>query len=63
MITYAAIARHVDPPFVHGDSLRQLAMPAGALGSGYDADFLSYEAPTRFGMLCTAFVPRQDEER
>lgn len=40
------------------DSLWQLLMLHGALGDGFDAHLLSYEAPTYFGMLCAAFEPR-----
>jgi hypothetical protein len=29
----------------------------GAIGDRWRADFLSYEAPTYFGMLCAAFTP------
>jgi len=39
------------------DSLWQLALLHGALGDGFRADFLSYERPTYFGMLCAAFEP------
>jgi aromatic ring-opening dioxygenase LigB subunit len=39
------------------DSLWQLAILHGALGAGYSAELLSYEAPTYFGMLCAAFEP------
>jgi len=45
------------------DSLWQLAMLAGALGDAYDAELLSYEAPTYFGLLCAAYAPRSCEER
>jgi hypothetical protein len=31
----------------------------GALGDGYDAELISYEAPTYFGMLTASFVPRK----
>jgi len=40
------------------DSLWQLLLLHGALGGGFDVDFLSYERPTYFGMLCAAFEPR-----
>ena len=52
-----------DPAFAvaaKADSLWQLLMLHGALGDGYDAELLSYEAPTYFGMLTAAFTPRQD---
>jgi aromatic ring-opening dioxygenase LigB subunit len=39
------------------DSWWQMLMLHGALGEGWNADFLSYEAPTYFGMLCAAYVP------
>ena len=50
----------LDPEFVDAakaDSWWQLLMLHGALGDGWHADFLSYEAPTYFGMLCAAFAP------
>jgi len=37
------------------DSLWQLVLLRGALGDGFRAEFLSYERPTYFGMLCAAF--------
>ena len=40
------------------DSLWQLVLLHGALGDGFDAELLSYECPTYFGMLCAAFEPR-----
>lgn len=40
------------------DSFWQLLMLHGALGDGYDAELLSYEAPTYFGMLTAGFAPR-----
>jgi hypothetical protein len=30
----------------------------GATATGFDAELLSYEAPTYFGMLCASFMPR-----
>jgi aromatic ring-opening dioxygenase LigB subunit len=42
------------------DSFWQLLMLHGAIGDAFDVDFLSYEAPTYFGMLCAAFEPRED---
>jgi aromatic ring-opening dioxygenase LigB subunit len=39
------------------DSYRQLLMLHGALGDAFEAELLSYEAPTYYGMLCAAFVP------
>ena len=50
----------LDPSFVDAakaDSWWQLVMLHGALGEGWTADFLSYEASTYFGMLCAAFAP------
>jgi aromatic ring-opening dioxygenase LigB subunit len=37
------------------DSLWQMLMLHGALGDGFRAELLSYEAPTYFGMLTAAF--------
>ena len=51
----------LSPDFVgraRADSWWQLLMLHGALGDAWQADFLSYEAPTYFGMLCAAFAPR-----
>ena len=39
------------------DSFWQMLMLHGAIGAGWTAEFLSYEAPTYFGMLCAAFTP------
>jgi aromatic ring-opening dioxygenase LigB subunit len=39
------------------DSLWQLAVLHGALGSAFDVELLAYEAPTYFGMLCAAYAP------
>jgi aromatic ring-opening dioxygenase LigB subunit len=41
------------------DSLWQLLMLHGALGDGFRADLISYEAPTYFGMLTASFT-RED---
>jgi aromatic ring-opening dioxygenase LigB subunit len=41
------------------DSYWQMLMLHGALGVGWRADLLSYEAPTYFGMLCAAYTPSQ----
>ena len=46
-----------DPAYA--DSLWQLLVLHGALGSRFRAELLSYEAPTYFGMLCAAFAPRR----
>ncbi|HVR88419.1 MAG TPA: extradiol ring-cleavage dioxygenase [Candidatus Limnocylindria bacterium] len=40
------------------DSYWQMLMLHGALGPGWRGDFLSYEAPTYFGMLCASYRPR-----
>ncbi|HEV8249788.1 MAG TPA: hypothetical protein VGQ15_07425 [Gaiellaceae bacterium] len=37
------------------DSLWQMVVLHGAVGDGWDAELLSYEAPTYFGMLVAAF--------
>ena len=49
------LAQLVQP--AKADSLWQLAVLHGALGSGYEVELLSYEAPTYFGMLCAAYAP------
>ena len=51
-----------DPAFVSeakADSFWQMLMLHGALGDGWRGDFLSYEAPTYFGMLCAAYSPKK----
>jgi aromatic ring-opening dioxygenase LigB subunit len=51
-----------DPAFVadaKADSFWQMLMLHGALGDGWRGDFLSYEAPSYFGMLCAAYSPRK----
>jgi aromatic ring-opening dioxygenase LigB subunit len=51
-----------DPDFVaeaKADSFWQMLMLHGALGDGWRGEFLSYEAPTYFGMLCAAYTPRR----
>ena len=40
------------------DSFWQMLMLHGALGDGWHGELLSYEAPTYFGMLCAAYMPR-----
>jgi aromatic ring-opening dioxygenase LigB subunit len=40
------------------DSFWQLLMLHGAIGDRFDAELLSYEAPTYFGMLTAGFAPR-----
>lgn len=50
----------IDPAFVgqaKADSFWQMLLLHGALGDGWRGDFLSYEAPTYFGMLCASFEP------
>jgi aromatic ring-opening dioxygenase LigB subunit len=50
----------LDPAFVDSakaDSWWQMAMLYGALGDGWQSEFLSYEASTYFGMLCAAYAP------
>jgi aromatic ring-opening dioxygenase LigB subunit len=50
----------LDPAFVDAakaDSWWQLLMLHGALGDGWEGEFLSYEASTYFGMLCAAYAP------
>ena len=49
------------PAFVaeaKADSFWQMLMLHGAIGDGWRGAFLSYEAPTYFGMLCAAYSPR-----
>jgi aromatic ring-opening dioxygenase LigB subunit len=51
-----------DPAFVadaKADSFWQMLMLHGAIAGGWRGDFLSYEAPTYFGMLCAAYSPRK----
>jgi aromatic ring-opening dioxygenase LigB subunit len=51
----------IDPAFVaeaQADSWWQMLVLHGAVGDGFDAELLSYEAPTYFGMLCASFTPR-----
>ena len=50
--------REIDPALVaaaKADSFWQMLMLHGALGEGWRGEFLSYEAPTYFGMLCAAY--------
>jgi aromatic ring-opening dioxygenase LigB subunit len=50
------------PAFVDAakaDSWWQMLMLHGALADGWRGEFLSYEAPTYFGMLCAAYAPTQ----
>jgi aromatic ring-opening dioxygenase LigB subunit len=49
-----------DPEFVQEaqvDSWWQMLMLHGAIGEGFGAELISYEAPTYFGMLCAAYEP------
>jgi aromatic ring-opening dioxygenase LigB subunit len=39
------------------DSFWQLLMLNGAIGGEWEAELLSYEVPTYFGMLCATFMP------
>jgi len=51
----------IDPALVSmakADSFWQMLMLSGAIGDRWQGEFLSYEAPTYFGMLCAAFAPR-----
>jgi aromatic ring-opening dioxygenase LigB subunit len=51
-----------DPAFVaeaKADSFWQMLMLHGAIAEGWRGEFLSYEAPTYFGMLCAAYSPRK----
>ena len=40
------------------DSYWQMLMLHGALGESWRGDFISYEAPTYYGMLCAAYAKR-----
>jgi aromatic ring-opening dioxygenase LigB subunit len=51
----------VDPALVgkaKADSYWQMLMLSGAIGDGWKGEFLSYEVPTYFGMLCAAYAPQ-----
>ena len=51
----------IEPAFVveaQADSWWQMLVLHGATGDAFDAELLSYEAPTYFGMLCASFTPR-----
>jgi aromatic ring-opening dioxygenase LigB subunit len=41
------------------DSFWQMLMLHGALGDGWRGEFLSYEVPTYFGLLCAAYSPAE----
>lgn len=50
-----------DPAFVgqaKADSFWQMLILHGALGDGWRGEFLAYEVPTYFGMLCAAYEPK-----
>jgi aromatic ring-opening dioxygenase LigB subunit len=52
---------YLEPSLVErakADSLWQLLMLHGALGENYEAEFLAYEVPTYYGMLCAAYRAR-----
>jgi aromatic ring-opening dioxygenase LigB subunit len=52
--------QQIDPALVgaaKADSFWQMLMLSGAIGNAWRGEFLSYEAPTYFGMLCAAFEP------
>ena len=38
-------------------AIDETAAEHGALGAGWKGEFLSYEAPTYFGMLCASYSP------
>jgi aromatic ring-opening dioxygenase LigB subunit len=40
------------------DSFWQMLILHGAIGDSWQGEFLSYEAPTYFGMLCAAYAPK-----
>jgi len=51
----------IDPTFVftaQADSWWQMLALHGATDGAFEAELLSYEAPTYFGMLCASFTPR-----
>src|SRR5687768_6353569 len=51
-----------EPAFVadaKADSFWQMLMLHGAIADRWQGEFLSYEAPTYFGMLCAAYSPRK----
>jgi len=48
------------PVDAKADSYWQMLMLHGALEHGnWRGEFLSYEAPTYFGMLCASYEPRE----
>ena len=40
------------------DSFWQMLMLHGAIADRWHGEFLSYEAPTYFGMLCASYLPK-----
>ena len=51
----------IEPDFVataQADSWWQMLVLHGAVSDAFDAELLSYEAPTYFGMLCASFTPK-----
>jgi aromatic ring-opening dioxygenase LigB subunit len=46
------------PVDAKADSYWQMLMLHGALDASWKGEFLSYEAPTYYGMLCAAYEPR-----
>lgn len=53
----AELERIVDA--ASADSLWQLVLLHGALGDAFEAELLSYDRPTYFGMLCAAYELRE----
>ncbi len=56
--------QRIDPALVaraKADSYWQMLMLSGAIGDDWRGEFLSYEAPTYFGMLCAAYAPRTED--
>jgi aromatic ring-opening dioxygenase LigB subunit len=54
----------IDPAFVgkaKADSYWQMLILSGAIGDRWKSEFLSYEVPTYFGMLCAAYAPTRAE--
>ena len=52
--------QEIDPALVSAakaDSFWQMLMLSGAIGDTWRGEFLSYEAPTYFGMMCAAYAP------
>ena len=52
--------QEIDPALVKeakADSFWQMLMLSGAIGDAWKGEFLSYEAPTYFGMMCAAYTP------